>query len=222
MEWSFPWAINEGDDKVVANWDAVNQNALALDEFFKYAKSKNVTFMTQPQFAAAYSKLYPKVTPAHYMLFRDIPVQQPVVYVSPGAPIHQGPYPHTFLYFDAECQFAFHQGEPTPKLVYNYQHQAETTNETSYMTEQRIPTITSFDRKKTVGGETWTITVDNPNNYPFPTGFTEWGDFSRKTVGKASANIREAKAIGKELLFIRCDAAAESSTTFTVEVRSYH
>ena len=220
MEWSFPWTVNEGDDKLKANWDVVNGTALAMDEFLAYAKSRNVTFMTQPQLAAAYAKLYPEVTPAHYMLFRDIPVQETLKHASPGTPVTLSPYPLTFLYFDAECQLAFHKGESLPKMVYNYQHQAASNAESSYTTETRIPTITKFDRRKTATGESWMITIDNPNDYSFPMGITEWSDFSKKTVRKSSPGIKEVKAIGKELVFIRCDAAPKTTTTYSVEFQT--
>lgn len=219
MEWSFPWTVNEGENKLEANWNAVNLNALQLDEFFKYAKSKNVTFMTQPQLAAAYQKKYPGVTPAHYMLFRDIPNQEPVVYASPGAPIHPGPYPLTFLYFDADCQMAFEDGGLLPKMVYNYQHQSALDQATAYTTESKIPQITDFSKTKSGGNEIWKITVQNPNPYAFPMGITEWGDFSRNPVVQHSENVKEVKPIGTHLLFIRCTAAPDSSTTFTVEFK---
>ncbi len=217
MEWSYPWTVNEGDDKAAANWNAVNQNALALDEFFTYAKSKNVTFMTQPQLAAEYAKLYPEVTPAHYMLFRDIPVQEPVVYVVPGAPITKGPYPLTFLYFDDHCQMAFHDGERLPKMVYNYDHQTEADHVTAYPAETKIPEIIDFSKTRENGKETWKITVSNPNSYAFPMGITEWGDFSGVKVARMSENVTEVKPIGSNLLFLRCDAAPDSESTFVVE-----
>ena len=219
MEWSFPWTVNEGQDKLEANWDAVNLNALQLDEFFKYARSKNVTFMTQPQLAAAYQKKYPEVTPAHYMLFRDIPVREPVVYVSPGAPIRPGPYPLTFLYFDADCQLAFEAGGRLPKMVYNYQHQSALDQATAYTTESTVPQITDFAKTKSGGNEVWKITVANPNPYAFPMGITEWCDLSRNPVVQHSENVKEVKPIGTNLLFLRCTAAPAASSTFTVEFK---
>lgn len=219
MEWSFPWTVNEGDNKLEANWKVVNMDALALDEFFKYAKSKNITFMTQPQFVAAYGKKYPDVTPAHYMLFRDIPVQETLRHISPGTPVTTSPYPLTFLFFDAECQMAFHEGERLPKMVYNYLHQAESTNTAGYTTEAAIPAIVSFDQSKTEGGEIWKITVSNQNPYAFPLGLTEWGDFSKATVVRHSENVKEVKPIGNSLLFLRGTAAPNSDSTFTVELK---
>lgn len=217
MEWSFPWKVNEGENKLEANWNAVNLDALALDEFFKYAKSKNVTFMTQPQLAAVYQKKYPGTTPAHYMLFRDIPVSEPVRYVSPGAPIHPGPYPLTFLYFDAACQLAFEAGGRLPKMVYNYEHQSQQDQAVSYTSEPNIPRITEFSKTKSGGKEIWTITVSNPNPYAFPMGITEWCDASGIRGIKHGGSVKEVKPIGEKLLFIRYTAAPASSSTFTVE-----
>lgn len=219
MEWSFPWTVNDGGNRLEANWKAVDLNALELDEFFKYAKSKNVTFMTQPQLAAAYRKKYSGVTPAQYMLFRDIPVQEPVVYVCPGAPIHPGPYPLTFLYFDADCQMAFEDGERLPKMVYNYQHQSQADQSIPYAPESKIPQITEFSKTKSGGNEVWKITVSNPNPYAFPMAITEWGDFSQITVAQHGENVKEVKPIGTHLLFIRCTAAPDSSSTFTMEFK---
>jgi hypothetical protein len=217
MEWSFPWNVNAGENKLEANWNAVNLDAQELDEFFTYAKSKNITFMTQPQFAEAYRQKYPEVTPAHYMLFRDIPTSQPVVYVSPGAPIHPGPYPLTFLYFDADCQLAFENGQRLPKMVYNYDRQAGMTSPNAYPTEIKIPAITAFSKTKSGDKEHWTITVSNPNPYAFPLGITEWGNFAQAAVAHHSDNVKEVKPIGDKLLFIRCTAAPETSSTFTVD-----
>jgi hypothetical protein len=217
MEWSFAWTDREGDDKQEANRKVVNMDAQAMDEFFTYVKSKNVTFMTQPQFAAAYAKKYPDVTPVHRMLFRDIPVQETLKHISPGTPITTGPYPLTFLYFDADCQLAFHEGERLPKLVYNYRHQAESTNTAGYMTEAAIPTIVDFKKGKSGDKEIWKITVNNPNPYPFPMGLTEWGDFSALESSGHSENVKEIKPIGDQLLFVRCDAQAAGNSVFSLE-----
>jgi len=166
------------------------------------------------------SELYPEKTPAHYMLFRDIPVQETLRHISPGTPITTGPYPLTFLYFDSECQLAFHEGEPMPKMVYNYQHRAESTAERSYTTEIKIPTVSKFDRNKTPDGETWTISIANPNDYPVPMGMTEWGNFSGHTVGETDSVVKEVKAIGDHLLFVRFDAEPLSTTTFSISLKA--
>jgi hypothetical protein len=219
MEWSFPWKVNEGKDKLVANWNAVNLNAQALDEFFKYVKSKNVTFMTQPQLAAVYRKKYHGVTPAQYMLFRDIPVQKPVTYVCPGAPIHPGPYPLTFLYFDAECQLAFEAGDRLPKLVYNYRLQSESAPAKAYLAEARIPVITDFTKTASDTNEVWKITVSNPNPYVFPMGIAEWGNYSEYAAKSRSvlANLKEVKIIGETLAFVRLNVDSNASSTVIIE-----
>jgi hypothetical protein len=125
----------------------------------------------------------------------------------------------TFLYFDADCQLAFEAGERLPKMVYNYQHQAALDQATAYTTESTVPQITDFSKAKSRGNEVWTITVANPNAYPFPMGITEWCDLSRNPVAQRSENVKEAKPIGDKLVFIRCTAAPNSSSTFTVEFK---
>ena len=212
MEWSFGWNGNSEADKLKGN-SVITLNVKALDEFFKYARSKNVTFMTQPQFIQMFRNKSPGVTPAHYMLFRDIPTQEPVSYGSPGAPITKGPYPLTFLYCGPDCQLAFEDGQREPKMAYNYQRDPK-----EFSAEKCIPQVTSFAKSKSGDGEVWNITVSNPNPYDFPMGITEWGDFSSRTVTGHSTTIKECKTIGKTLVFIRCTAQAGATSTFKIKL----
>ena len=214
MESSFSWSKGSKPDPVKAN-SMVNLNAQALDEFFKYAKSKNVTFMTQPQFTEVFRKKFPRVTPAYHMLFRDIPTQDPSNFACPGAPITKGPYPLTFLYSGPDAQLAFEEGERAPKLAYNYQCKPK-----DFGKEKNIPQITAFTKTASGNGELWTITVSNTNPYDFPMGITEWGDFSAKTPSAQSENVKDCKVIGKTLLYVRGTACANSSSTFTVKVEN--
>lgn len=231
MEWSFPWRsgntsvhwpgepIPQGEHPAASNWRAVNANAQAMDEFFKYAKTKRITFMTLPQMAKSYQKKYPAVTPSHYMLFRDIPTQKPVQYVCPGAPLHPGPYPLTFQFFDAECQLAFEDGVRLPKRVFNYLRQAAASHQGNYPEELNMPTITSFIKKASKGKEIWSITVANPNPYLFPMGITEWGNYSGYAAkpSSAHANLKEVKIIGETLAFVRFNVDPNARSTITVE-----
>ncbi len=129
----------------------------------------------------------------------------------------QDKYPLTFLFFDAECQMVFHEGERLPKMVYNYLHQAESTNTAGYTTEAAIPAIVDLKKRKSGDNEVWEITVNNPNSYPFPMGIAEWGDFSTLATAGQSENVKEIKHIGDQLLFVRCDAQAAGNSVFILE-----
>jgi len=220
MEWSFAWRPPNSKDATKANQKQVTLNAQALDEFFKYAKSKRVTFMTQPEFIQFYRQKFPAKTPPFYMLFRDIPTQQPVSYTCPGAPIHPGPYPLTFLYTDSDCQLAFEAGEPTPKMVYNYQRQNELPKKGNYPVENQIPRINEFTKIIEPEGEVWTISLTNPNPYDFPMGITEWGNHAGQKLRRPVAEILEYKPIGEALSFIRLNLKANSTLKFRLEFQA--
>ena len=210
MNWAFswkgPWGMDEEQAFIRAR-KGYNLDAEALDEFFKYAKSKNVSFMTLPQMAAAYQRKYPSVTPPHYMVFRDIPTQTPLRYASPGAPVHPGPYPLSFFFFDNECQMVFEDTLRLPRVIFNYTHQYASGHLGAYPREAFIPGIVSFTKNFSDGEETWKITVSNPNSYVVPMGITEWGDYSNYELAKASDTVKEVKRIGNTLEFIRFNAA---------------
>ena len=213
MEWSFAWPCNDGYDKLSANRKVVNLNTQALDEFFKYAKTKNVTFMTQPQFVEHYRQKYPKVTPTHHMLVRDIPTQDVLNYVCRGAPLTKGPYPLTFLYSGPDGQLAVEEGQQAPKMLYNYLGDPKT-----FAPEKSIPQVTGFTKSVSGTREKWTITVTNPNPYDLPMGIAEWGDYSTQSVVGQCKDVIECKPIGTHLLFIRCISRANSNSTITIEL----
>ncbi len=226
MDWGYSWKFVFGQDEDKAFVEArkrYNLDVASLDEFFKYAKSKNLPFMTLPQMATAYQRKYPSVTPPHYMLFRDIPVPDPKPR-SPNTPVHPAPYPLSFFFFDAECQMVFEDALRLPRLIFNYIHQHASGHLGPYPREASIPGIVSFAKHFSDGEETWKITVSNPNSYVVPMGITEWGDYSNYELVKASDTVQDVKRIGSTLEFIRFNAVpgnTELSISFKVKGKPF-
>ena len=184
-----------------------------MDAFFAYVQSKpNVELMTLPQAADLYRRQNPRGTAPAYMLFDDIATGPMAYWYAKGTPI--GPWPRTFLYYDADCQLAFIEGGFEPILLRNYRG-ARDPDDKYYFAERDVPTVRVPYGKEMVESGDFEFTVESEKALPF--GLTFWYDFAHWRV----RNVEGAahwKQIEDKLLFARLDVLP-GTTTVRVQLR---
>jgi hypothetical protein len=178
----------------------ITDSAEMMDAFFEYVRSKpGVELMTLPQAADVYRRVNPQGTAPAYMLFDDIPTGHMAYWYAKGTPI--GPWPRTFLYYDAECQLAFIEGEFEPILLRNYR-EATDPNDKYYFTERDVPKVRLPYGKKMVESGNFEFTIESEK--PLPSGLTFWYDLARWRV-RGVEGAAHWKQIEDKLVFARVD-----------------
>ena len=178
-----------------------------MDAFFAYVKSKpGVEMMTLPQAADLYREQNPQGTAPAYMLFDDIATGPMAYWYAKGTPA--GPWPRTFLYYDAECQLAFIEGKFAPILLRNYRG-ATDPDDPHYFAERDVPVVRLPYGKKMVESGDFAFEIESGKALPF--GLAFWYDFSRWRVREVEG-AAHWKVIEDTLLFARVDAPAGKTT----------
>jgi len=178
--------------------EEIADSAEMMDAFFEYVQSKpGVELMTLPQAADVYRRQNPRGTAPAYMLFDDIPTGQMAYWYAKGTPV--GPWPRTFLYYNAECQLAFIEGKFEPILLRNYRR-ATDPDDQFYFADRDVPKVRLPYGKKMVESGDFEFTIESEKALPF--GLAFWYDFARWRVREVEG-AAHWKQIEDKLLFAR-------------------
>jgi len=176
---------------------------LMLDAFFAHVKSKSdVECVTLAQAGARYRRQNPGGTAPAYMLCDDALTRPGAYWYCRDTPV--GPWPRTFLYYDADCQLAFIEGKFEPILLRDYVHRRD-PQDPYYFAERDIPVVRtpmSMEPSRT-GRHPFTI----ESKQPLPFGLAFWYDFGRWQVASVEG-ATDFRTIGRSLLFLRLDVPA--------------
>lgn len=182
--------------------EEIADSAEMMDAFFHYVRQKPcVELMTLPQAAQVYRAANPQGTASAYMLFDDIPTGPMAYWYTKGTP--PGPWPLTFLCYDAECQMAFIEGKFEPILLRNYRG-ATDPHDRHFFAERDIPRVRLPYGKEMVESGNFEFTIDSEKALPF--GLAFWYDFSRWRVQRVEG-VEHWKQIEDKLLFARMNLA---------------
>lgn len=187
--------------------DEIADAAEMMDAFFEYLQAKpGVELMTLPQAADLYRRENPRGTAPAYMLFDDIATGPMAYWYTKGAPI--GPWPRTFLYYDAECQLAFIEGKFEPILLRNYRG-ANEPDDRYYFAERDVPKVRLPYGREMVESGDFEFAIESEKALPF--GMAFWYDFARWRI----LDVRGAthwKQIEDKLVFLRLNVPAGRTT----------
>ena len=180
--------------------EEIADTAEMMDAFFGYVRSKpGVEMMTLPQVADLYRERNPRGTAPAYMLADDIATGPMAYWYARGTPI--GPWPRTFLYYDADCQLAFIEGKFEPVVLRNYRG-ADDPNDKYFFAERDVPRVRTPYGKQMVTSGDFRFTIESDKALPF--GLTFWYDFARWRIRKVEG-AAHWKQIEDKLLFARLD-----------------
>jgi len=183
--------------------EEIADSAEMMDAFFEYIQTKpGVELMTLPQAADAYRHQNPQGTAPAHMLFDDIPTGPMAYWYAKGTPI--GPWPRTFLYYDAACQMAFIEGKFEPILLRNYRG-AKDPDDRYYFAERDIPTVRVPYGSEMVESGDFEFTIESRK--PLPFGLAFWYDFANWRVREVRG-AGQWKVIEDKVLFARLDVPA--------------
>jgi len=183
--------------------EEIADTAEMMDAFFAYVKRKpGVELLTLPQAADLYRAQNPRGTAPAYMLCDDIPTGPMAYWYTKGTPV--GPWPRTFLYYDADCQLAFIEGKFEPILLRNYRG-ATDPHDQHYFAERDLPVVRLPYGKKMAESGDFEFVIESEKALPF--GLAFWYDFARWRVREVSGALHW-KQIEDKLLFARVDAPA--------------
>jgi hypothetical protein len=181
----------------------IADSAEMMDAFFDYVQARpGVELMTLPQAADLYRREHPRGTAPAYMLFDDIPTAPMAYWYAKGTPV--GPWPRTFLYFDADCQLAFIEGKFEPILLRNYRG-ASDPDDRYYFAERDIPQVRLPYGSEMVESGDFEFTIYSEKALPF--GLALWYDFARWRVREVQG-AAHWRQIEDKLVFARVDLPA--------------
>lgn len=185
----------------------IADSAEMMDALFEYVQSKpGVELMTLPQAADAYRQQNPHGTAPAYMLFDDIPTGPMAYWYTKGTP--PGPWPRTFLYYDADCQLAFIEGKFEPVLLRNYRGAGD-PDDKHFFAEREVPKVRVPYGKEMVESGDFEFTILSDKALPFGVAF--WYDFARWRVREVEG-AADWRQIEDTLLFVRLDVPTGTTT----------
>ncbi|MEK0312578.1 hypothetical protein [Cohnella sp. 56] len=176
----------------------VETSADMLALFFEHVTAHPVTRMNLPDAVERYRSRYAS-TASSYMLVDDCDIRPELnAYTMLRGGIAQGPWPRTFLYYDAECQMAFIKGKSSPHMLRNYLGKTDMNEEF----KESIPDV--FVRRFVRSERTIEIeyTIDHDRAVPF--GLAYWDELSGYEIVRCEGVI-EAVIVQEQLAFMRFD-----------------
>lgn len=167
-----------------------------LDRFFAYVRQFPVTLTTLPLAVEEYHALNEK-TASSYMLVKDAEVRPAVNdYTMTLGGTGAGPWPDTFLYYDAECQMAFVEGACAPDRLRNYVGKGDMNG----TFEEDVPPVFVSGFAKTEARIRMTFEIGHWP--PMPFGLAYWDDLAGYEVVSCTGGA-EVKVIQDRLAFLR-------------------
>jgi hypothetical protein len=141
------------------------------------------------------------------MLWEDTPTPPYNLDYSRGTA--RGPWPKTFLHYDAECQMMFIDGKFEPVCIRNYRDRETTAKR--YYEEVDIPRVRLRSHTRSPYGLELHLTVEASKAMPF--GITVWEDFGPYLLAESVAEpaptaLITSKILSQELLFLRYNVEA--------------
>ena len=180
----------------------IREAEVMLEELTAYVMMhEGVRAETLPEAARIYRDRSDRTIPSH-MLWEDTPTCSYNDEYARGTA--RGPWPKSYLYYDADCQMMFIDGKFEPVAIRNYRNR----DAKGYFVEQAIPRVRFRSHTRSPYGMDLDLTIESPKDMPF--GFTIWEDFGPYLLAEAPGCI-DHKIISQELLFMRYDVKAGST-----------
>ncbi len=178
----------------------IEASAKMLDNFFNYIKGFGITITTLPEAIEHYQQRNRNTAP-NYMLTTDSDIRPEINgYNMALGGVGMGPWPETFLYYDAQCQMAFINGECRPRMLRNY----TASHKSEKVVEETIPMV--FVNQFEENQDRITIEFKIAHHKAMPFGLTYWDNLAIYEI-EACPDVIEAKMIDVRLIFIRFDLA---------------
>jgi len=175
----------------------IREAAIMLARHVDYLlKKPNVRVLSLPDAVRHYRRIRPCTAPS-CMLWENIPAARPNPDYTWNTPA--GPWPKTFLYYDAGAQMIFVDGQVHPACIRNY---AKPWDAVDYYREALVPHPRLVRNTQYGWRREIEITVESPKAMPY--GLALWGDYSLYQIDHASGLIA-GKILPRELLFLRYD-----------------
>jgi hypothetical protein len=177
-----------------------------LDNFFKYIKGFNITIMTLPSAIEHYQSSNQQTAPC-YMLTQDSDIRPEInKYTMTLGGVGSGPWPETFLYYDAQCQMAFVKGECRPRMLRNYTSNSKSDDDF----DETVPMVIVEEKASTYERTENFIKIVFSINHkkPIPFGLVYWDDLTGFSVDECEGTL-EAKVLENKLVFIRFNLTGE-------------
>ncbi|MDG0809959.1 hypothetical protein [Cohnella rhizosphaerae] len=176
-----------------------------LDLFFSHISAYPIARMSLPEAICMYRDRHSFTAPS-YMLADDSDIRPALnAYTMLRGGIPQGPWPRTFLYYDAECQLAFIKGKSSPHLLRNY------IGKTDMNEEFKEPVPEVFVRRFVRDARTIEIEYTIESDRVMPFGLAYWDDLAGYEIASCE-EVSEAVVVQEQLAFMRFGLKGEPKT----------
>lgn len=183
----------------------IDATADMLSLFFTHIAAYPIVRMNLPDAVELYRSRYASTAPS-YMLADDCDIRPELnAYTMLRGGIPQGPWPLTFLYYDAECQLAFIQGKSGPHLLRSYVGKTDMDEEF----KETVPDV--FVRHFTRDGRTIEIEYAIEHSRALPFGLAYWDDLAGYAIAQCEGVI-EAVIVQERLAFMRLNLDGRAKT----------